>query len=301
MLPVVSRARVAVVSLMTLLLACSKSAPPPRTASPELSPDIRLHGRVVSEDAIVSAARAADIVYLGEKHDNPEHHRLQAHVLLAIVHAGAKPAVVFEMIDDDHQAVLDALAARANPTPADYRDALAWDKSGWPSFDLYEPIFRVAIDNHLPIIAGNAPSALVKHVAFTGEGAENLSALPAPAEKDLEDELEASHCGALPAEALPAMALAQRVRDARLAEHARNALKTSVPRAVVILGNGHARIDRGAPWAATQLDPSLRQLSISFEETGRDADPSPPYDVVWMTAATPEVDHCKEFLAHHPR
>jgi uncharacterized iron-regulated protein len=258
-----------------------------------------MHGKAVSEDEIEVQAAAADIVYLGEKHDNPEHHQLQARVLAALVKKGARPSVVFEMIEDDQQALLDGLAARPNVTPADYRAALAWDKSGWPDFALYEPIFAIAIAAKLHIVGGNAPTSLVKHVAFTGEGAGNLSALPAPAEQDLESELADSHCGALPPEALPSMALAQRVRDARIAQHAREAEKSSHPRSVVIAGNGHTRIDRGAPWAALQVEPTLRQLSISFQEVSASPDPNPPYDVVWTTAAMPPEDHCKNFHMPH--
>ena len=295
------RVKMMPVLLPLALVACGKAMPVPATpaAAATAKVDLRWHGAVTSEAAVEAQAAAADIVYLGEKHDNPEHHRLQARVLAALVKSGARPAVTFEMIDDDQQGVLDDLAARPNVTPADYRDALSWDKSGWPKFALYAPIFEVAIAAKLRIVGGNAPTSLVKHVAFTGEGAENLSPLPAPAEHDLEQELADSHCGALPAEALPSMALAQRVRDARIAQHARDAAKTSHPRSVVIAGNGHTRTDRGAPWAALQLEPTLRQVSISFQEAAPSLDtkspPNQPYDAVWITSAMPPEDHCKNF------
>lgn len=286
--------------LVLVLVACggrpdhpatdARSAPPP--------PVILLHGHAATEEAVVAEARTADIVWLGEKHDNREHHLLQARVLAALVKAGARPAVVFEMIEDDEQSVLDALALRPNATPADYRAALEWDKSSWPAFAMYEPIFEVALAAKLRLVAGNAPRALVRRVAFTGEGAGDLAALPPAAERDLEKELAEAHCGMLPADALAAMALAQRVRDARLAQHASEAEKTSIPRAVVITGNGHARTDRGGPWAASRREPALRQLSISFRERPADADPSPPYDAVWLTSATPPDDHCKSLRMH---
>ncbi|MEO8878048.1 MAG: ChaN family lipoprotein [Polyangiaceae bacterium] len=275
------------------LAACAGKSLPPAAAHSATPPALTLHGRATTEGAIFAEARAADIVWLGEKHDNPEHHLLQARVLAALVKAGARPAVVFEMIEDDKQSVLDALAARPSATAADYRTALDWDHSSWPAFAMYEPIFEVALHAKLRIVAGNAPGALVKQVAFTGEGAGDLAKLPPDAEHDLEQELDAAHCGMLPADSLPAMALAQRVRDSRLAQHAREAEKTGVPRAVVITGNGHARNDRGGPWEASRAEPTLHQFSISFHEAPADADPNQPYDAVWITSAMPPEDHCK--------
>ena len=292
------RRHVLVVSLSLLLAACASTPAPSSTPRAPTTNDasISLHGKPATEEAIVAAALASEIVWLGEKHDDAEHHRLQAKMISALAKAGARPAVVFEMIEDDQQSVLDELAKKQGATPDDYRAALAWDTSGWPPFALYAPIFAAALEAKLKIVAGNAPKALVKQVAFTGKGAGDLEDLSPDAERDLKAELAEAHCGMLPPDALPAMALAQRVRDARIAEHARQTDKTAEPRAVVIAGNGHVRIDRGAPWAAGRGEPGIRQFALSFHEAGETS--TAPYDAVWTTPAMPPEDHCKDMHVH---
>ena len=256
-----------------------------------------------SDPAWLERAVSADIVYLGEKHDNPEHHQHQADVLEALVRRAARPAVVLEMVDEDEQPKLDALESAR--TPDEYRDALAWNERGWPDFALYAPIFRVIVAHRLHVIAGNAPKAAVKRIAFgTSDPAELArfgldTPLAAVAEKSLEDELAASHCGMLPPSSLPAMALAQRARDFALATHARTAPRVSAgPRSVVIAGAGHARKDRGAPFYARQADPKLVQYVIGFVEGTPDARDAAVYDYVWTTSVANDVDHCKDFGTH---
>ena len=53
----------------------------------------------VSADTAIRAAEKATYLALGEKHDNPDHHRLQARIVAAMAASGRRPAVVFEMID----------------------------------------------------------------------------------------------------------------------------------------------------------------------------------------------------------
>ncbi len=254
----------------------------------------------------LSRALAADIVYLGEKHDNPEHHQHQAEILAALLQHGARPAVVLEMVDEDEQPTLDALANAKSAE--EYRDALAWGERGWPDFAMYAPLFSVIVKHRLHVIGGNAPKAAVKRIAFgTSEPAElarfGLDTPLAPAaEKALEDELAASHCGMLPPSSLPAMALAQRARDFALARHARTAAPAGRgPRSVVIAGAGHVRRDRGAPFYAQRAEPALRQYIVGFVEGPAGAGESTAYDTVWSTSIANDVDHCKDFGKPKPR
>jgi len=47
----------------------------------------------IGEDALVARLVASRFVLLGERHDNPDHHALQAKLLRAILEAGRRPAV----------------------------------------------------------------------------------------------------------------------------------------------------------------------------------------------------------------
>ena len=71
-------------------------------------------------------------VFLGEKHDNPDHHRLQAKALHWAELFNHLVAVVFEMIDIDLQPKIDAYFATRHANVDGLRDVLDWDTRGWP-------------------------------------------------------------------------------------------------------------------------------------------------------------------------
>ena len=58
-------------------------------------------------EELEKSASAADFVLLGEIHDNPDHHLLQAKIIRRLTADGRHPAIVFEMIPVSLQAELD--------------------------------------------------------------------------------------------------------------------------------------------------------------------------------------------------
>jgi uncharacterized iron-regulated protein len=238
----------------------------------------------------------ADIVILGEVHDNPLHHAHQAIAIGAI----APKALVWEMLTPD-------AAARATPDArASYgglRAALDWDASGWPDFALYYPLFAAAPD--AAIIGADLPDADVRRAFDTGAAsvfgpeaaAFGLSdPLPGPVQTALLTELADAHCGALPADRLSAMAEVQRLRDATLARAAVTAHAATGGPVVIIAGSGHARTDRGIPAYISAAAPDLTVLSIGQTEAAPGTDPGPrPYDLWLVTDPHPRPDPCSAF------
>jgi len=302
--------RAAIAAAAAFATACASSggdrAAPARTAAPVAADDpIGFTSRIDRDHPLVgviwdvAAQRRADWgsvrarmasarhVLLGEKHDDPDHHALQARALRALVASGRRPAVAFEMLEDREQAAVDAYMT----SHADARDlgtAVAWDRSGWPPWDQYRPIADVAMAARLPIVAANLSRAQVRAAMTTG-----VDALPPaiaarvarPLAEDqataLKEELAASHCGHLPAEMVDKMVLAQRARDAALAER----MRESAARAdgsVLIAGAGHVRNDRGVP---TYLDGA--SVSIAFIEVERGANAPADYAVALHAARLP--------------
>jgi uncharacterized iron-regulated protein len=118
--------------------------------------------------------------------------------------------------------------------------------------------------------------------------------------------MRTSHCDALPEEMLDPMALAQRARDAQMAER----LGTSgAAGALLVTGSGHARTDRGVPAVLGRDLPGRRLLSIAMleAEPGR---PSPkdyaadwgatlPFDYVIFTPGAEREDPCAKLRAAH--
>lgn len=272
--------------------------------------DVRAGAFVEPAATIVRLAKAR-FVLLGERHDNPDHHRLQARVVEQLTAAGRRPALVFEMLEVSQQPAVDQYLARSDATAAGFGVALGWEHTSWPAFSEYQPIFTVAFARQLPIFAGNLAQldakALVKQgtSALSAERVKELrlaEAFPAPLEAALEEELRASHCGQLPERYLAPMALAQHARDAQMAKVLVNAgVKDG---AVLISGGGHARLDRGVPYYLALDAPGVTVASLVFREVRHaDADARAyaaeegPFDYVWFTPRSSDADPCAGFKA----
>jgi uncharacterized iron-regulated protein len=215
---------------------------------------------------------AAGMLLLGEVHDNPEHHRLRSFLV------EGRRALVMEHLRADQQAGLADFEERrrsgAAVTAADFFRAVEWERSGWPEQALFEPLITAALRDRMPILAGDPPRAAIRSVAREGakalpEGEEKRLRLDAPLDPRLQDalltELEASHCGLVPKAAFGNMALAQRYRDAHLADALIRAHATHGS-VVLVAGNGHARKDRGVPYQLGRLAPSVTVLTLLLVE-----------------------------------
>jgi len=277
------------------------------------------------EQLIVELWRAlgqGGIVLLGEVHDNPEHHRVRKDILWPRLARTASaperpPAAVFEHIRTDQQPALDAFRARAARSrrllrAPDLLRALDWQSSGWPEGRIFHPLFDGALQAGMPIVPGDAPQGRVRALArgdLSGLGSEErarISAaedLPPPLLAALAEELARSHCGALPASALPAMSLAQRYRDAHLADAALAGAERQGA-AVLLAGNGHVRADRGVPWHLRRKAPGrlVRSVLLLEAEAGeteaaaylpRDPNGRPAADYVLFTPRQHRPDPCR--------
>lgn len=274
--------------------------------------DVR-KGRPVEEPALLAELSQARFVLLGERHDNPDHHRLQARLVEALTGSGRKPVLAFEMLDVEQQSAIDEALARAPGNPDVIAQAIAWERSGWPDWSLYRPIFAVGTERGLRIVGANLPRAQVKELVTRGLDAlapetRTRLGLETPLPEDLaramRTEMHESHCGHLPESMLEPMVLAQRARDAQMADSLRSTALDDG--AILITGAGHARTDRGVPAQLARLAPGLPVRSLAFLEVSpearepRDYVPSDspgglPYDYVWFTPAIEREDPCAVF------
>jgi uncharacterized iron-regulated protein len=301
------------------LPAASASAPVPIAWKTRLDADHALvgkiwsvrDGRFVDERHVLTGLHG--YVLLGEKHDNPDHHTLQARVLASMIDAGRRPIVAFEMFDVDEQGAIET-SRREHPRDASaLARAVSWEKSGWPPWADYAPIAQLALDASLPIVATGLPRSRMRALMKPepdGGAAEPLdegTPLDAEQEASLRDELRESHCGHLPDARIGAMIRFQRARDASMA----NALIAGKNAAhaddgVLIAGTGHTRRDRGAGRDLLARDPKRAVTSIAFAEVeAGKTDPSAyasrwnvralPFDFVWFTPRATDEDPCAAF------
>lgn len=250
------------------------------------------------------AARAleAEVTYLGEHHDNPAHHLRQRQVVAALLGAGARPALAFEMLEQGQQAAVGPALAESR-TADDLGRRLRWRERGWPDFAMYWPLFDLAGRAGLSVVAADLDPTVARRIARDGlgavgvEGARLASRLPPDARREaaIADTIREAHCRLLPEGRLPSMVAAWHARNVAMARRLVEALERS-PRVVVIAGRGHQE-PGGLPDQLAVVRPRTRQLIVDLAEVPASRRPDEVAagsraDVVWLTHAVERPDPC---------
>lgn len=268
-----------------VLAGCA--APAPRAGERLL--DLRSGGSL-SAAGLVEAMRASDVVLLGERHDNARHHALRGALVEAV---GPQAVVVAEHLPRGAR-LPEGVSLEAGLRGAGF-DAMAWQ---WP---LHEPLFAAVVRGGVRLVGGNLAVDEARRIARAGESAWDAEVatvlrqapLAAAAQRALDADLLAGHCGHLSAQRLPAMRAAQRARDAAmwLALRAHPAHP-----AILVAGNAHVRLDYGVGQLIDALQPQARRLSVGFLEADEPLEAAAGrYTHVWVTAPLPRVDPCTAF------
>ncbi|WP_096784742.1 ChaN family lipoprotein [Rhodobacter sp. CZR27] len=242
------------------------------------------------EPAALAALPPADVVILGEVHDNPRHHENQAVAVAALRPA----ALVFEMLTAEKAGLIRPSILESGRKLA---AELEWDRSGWPDFSMYHPILLAAPEAKVfgaEVVREAAREAVTDGAAAAFGPAAVRFGLDRPLDpSDLASRVEEqriAHCGALPEDLLPGMVEAQRLRDASLARAVLEAMEDTGGPVAVITGTGHARRDVGLPSVLAAVAPQLRVLSVGqFEEP---PEGEVPFDLWLVTAPAEREDPC---------
>lgn len=248
-------------------------------------------GLSASSAGIAGAASLADaiavigdatFVAIGERHDNAGHHRIQAELVAALQPSG----IAFEMIPQAQEEKVNALLEQG-AAASEIGAQIGWGDSGWPDWALYAPIIAAAPDAY---IAGGGLSK-AQLGALYAQGAPGLGPeltaryaldrpLPAELQQEMLDEQYDAHCELIERGKLGRMVAIQRAWDAAYADAWHRAAQRGGGRSVLICGNVHARLDRGAPAALRKVVPGLGIASVGLLEDG---DPMPDDTAFTMT------------------
>ncbi len=257
----------------------------------------------IDEDQLRQRAGLAEVLLLGETHDNPEHHRLQRRMLRMGRNGAARPALLMEQFDVDQQTAID----EAVNNGADLKPLLR----GWDWLQ-YRELIAEAQSAGMPLRAGNLPRASLRPVVREGFGSLATTEITRlglevtwneAREKFMLRAIESSHCGKITPPLREGLVRAQRLRDATLADTA----LANIGRGVVfVLGRVHARHDVGVPRYLEVRRPGTRVLSIGLVEVsaGRtdpaqyeteSAGTAAPHDLIWFTPRVERPDPCLNF------
>lgn len=257
----------------------------------------------IDEAQLRSRAARAEVLLLGETHDNPEHHHLQRRMLSISRDGSVRPALLMEQFDVDQQPAID-LAVRNSADPGALLRGWDWSQ--------YRELVAEAQGAGMPLRAANLPRASLRPVVREGYGSlatGEMARLGLDAtwdearEKFMLAAIESSHCGKITPPLREGLVRAQRLRDATLADTALADIGRGV---IFILGRVHARYDVGVPRYIEIRRPGTRMLSIGLVEVsaGR-TEPTQyeaervgntaPHDILWFTPRVERPDPCLSF------
>ena len=121
----------------------------------------------VDFEVMLADAVKADVIFVGEQHDDPNTHRLEAAILDGIVRRKVTPVVSLEMFERDVQGQIDGYLVGRIP-----EDEMLKTSRPWPRYATdYRGLVERAKAHGWPVIASNVPRRIASLVAKSGKEA----------------------------------------------------------------------------------------------------------------------------------
>jgi uncharacterized iron-regulated protein len=294
-----------VLPAVLLLAACGGSTAPAPAPVIRILPDSFIvlegvSGGPVSSEDLLRRIGAADLVLLGEVHDNADQHALRGSLISAF--AARRPAVVFEQFTESDGPI--AMPGAGEPLDA-WLDRTGFDRAAW-KWPLHRPVVEAAIASGRSLWGSHVSRETLRPVVRDGESAApphlrpllEQAPLDSAARAALDQDLIAGHCGRLPENMVVGMRAAQTVRDAAMARALLRAAESGP--AWLIAGNGHVRRDIAVPRLLRAASPGTSVLAVGLLERSADGEmPSRAsrgmFDLVIVTPRTARPDPCANF------
>jgi len=159
----------------------------PRSTASELStaPDDPLleqivhtaNGQMLTPDVLYQRMSEADVVYLGEVHDNRRHHELELLILRALVARGLRPTIGFEFFSREQTSDLISYTlaksqhvTKTTPAAAEQRlrSKLGWGENRDQQWQYYFPLIQLAKEHKLAVFGADLPAGLRRRITLVG-------------------------------------------------------------------------------------------------------------------------------------
>jgi len=124
---------------------------------------------------VIKNVESADVIFIGEAHDNAQHHKAQLEILRSLHAKKLAMAIGLEMFTTEHQQLLDDwIGGKLDEESLKPIYSRNWSY-GW---QLYRDLFIFARDNHIPLIALNVPKAVISKLVAQGSSALQENEIP---------------------------------------------------------------------------------------------------------------------------
>lgn len=260
-------------------------------------------GDLIAYAQLLNDLHATRVIFMGESHDQIEHHQIQVRIIQDLVAKGKDVVIGMEMFARSQQASLDRWS-QGLLTEEEFLKEVHWDTTWGVDYELYKNILDAAKKHHLKVLGLNVPRNLVRKVAENGIGKlprEDRKMLP---EMDLTNQQHRSYIKSIykdhkegSAEGFEKFYQAQCLWDEGMAESLSEFLKSSQAEGKTLLvfaGSGHIVFDFGIPKRFHRRAPTPYQTIIlkawrekmdgdfAFTEAS-----SPLANFLWITKPNP--------------
>lgn len=129
---------------------------------------VRPDGSPASEQDFLRLAGQAEYILLGERHDNPLDHQVQARLLASLAESGKKPVLGLEMLPRRRYDRQLAAFSKGRISLESLPEKLDWPRTWGFDFALYKPLFAVVEQYSLPAYGLNIPNEVRLGVSRRG-------------------------------------------------------------------------------------------------------------------------------------
>jgi uncharacterized iron-regulated protein len=267
--------------LASLLLVACAQPPAPHNLPARTIKDLH-SGAILTPEQLLARLAKQPRVIVGEKHDNPAHHQIEAWLVENLPTQRPQGSVLMEMLTPSQQPAVESTKQRMQSQPdlsaARVAERLEWQK-GW-DWSMYGQVVMPALKAPYPLLAANLDRSeiMVFYQQPTFPAGAN-SAAPHVREA-IAETIRVSHQQNIEPEQLHAMLAIQQQRDRRMAERL-----LAAPRpALLIVGGYHAKRNVGVPVHIRDMQPKAQVTVLMLAEQGVEVDQQQA-DYLWITPA----------------
>jgi uncharacterized iron-regulated protein len=293
-----------IVLLCLCVIGCAGSRPPqPQTAAvvgvaerfrPGQIVDLA-SGKVITFDELIAQVSSKDLIFVGEAHDNPDHHLIQIQILQAVAHRSPSLTLGMEYFQEQQQPLLDRYV-QGESTEGQFLRAVDWKKTWGYDYHFYRPLMLLARERRYRVLALNAPNSVVRKVARSGlKSLDPAERGQLPKEIDLSDERHRAFLEEIYKEHSPRdlkdfefFYEAQCVWEETMAHNLAAHLGPDKARLIAFTGNGHIVNKFGIPDRTVRRAPVSMVTVMPYPLNGEETIDRGTADYLWFTLPSPQ-------------
>lgn len=263
-----------------LLAACAQHPAPPSLNSSSIK-DLHTGETLTPEQLLARLAKQPRVI-IGEKHDNPAHHQIEAWLVESLPTQRPQGSVLMEMLTPSQQPAVESTKRLMQTQPelsaTKVAEQLKWQKS-W-DWSMYGQVVMPAIQAPYPLLAANLDRSEIMAFYLKPTFPVGANSADPQVREAIADTIKVSHQQNIEPEQLHAMLAIQQQRDRRMAER----LLAAPTPALLIVGGYHAKRNVGVPVHIHDLQPEAQVTVLMLAEQGAEVDKGQA-DYLWITAA----------------